>query len=250
MRALHRKERAPKVFYPLVLSAAIWAAFPGAAAAFVPVQDFDFCSPDSYPNAFTDIRRGDQINDDYANCTLNLTGSTGSAGDMWITVVDGAEGTPTPQCVSLTAQVLIKKYDNRKAVGFVTNLSGGGKGLFLGLYDNGNTDAMTLSTFDASTGKLGTTVANKSLGSKIQENVWYQLELDICNNGAHLVGQASVEPFPPAGGPACTGAQACLDIDTALPAGISVDGRIGIAGYAKSSFVDSSVKNFSWDSNP
>ena len=103
-----------------------------------------------------------EINDDYANCTLNLTGLTGSAGDMWITVVDGAEGGPSLACVELKAQVLIKKFNNRKAVGFVTHYNlGTQKGLFLGLYDNGNSDAMTLSTFDADW-HARATVANSS----------------------------------------------------------------------------------------
>ena len=38
-----------------------------------------------------------------------------------------------------------------------------------------------------------------------------------------------------------------MEIDADLPPGIPEFGEIGIAGYAKSSFVDSSVRNFEWN---
>jgi hypothetical protein len=116
--------------------------------------------------------------------------------------------------------------------------SGNGTGLFLGLYDNGNTDALTLSTFNGNTGQLTGTVANKALGSKIQENVWYNLRLQVCVNG-NITGSAFVSggPTPIAEG---------LPINAPNTAGIVSFGEIGIAGQAKSSFVDSSVRSFVW----
>ena len=67
---------------------------------------------------------------------------------------------PTFNCVEIEADVMIHKFDNRMAVGFVTNYdTNTNKGLFIGLYDNGNTDAVTVSTFDGSTGQLLSTVA-------------------------------------------------------------------------------------------
>jgi hypothetical protein len=107
----------------------------------------------------------------------------------------------------------------------------------VGLYDNGNSDAMTLSTFDANTGKLTGTVANLFLGSKIKEKVWYRLQLEFCSAGGDLFGSGRV-----------VGVNLPLEtlpFDVSLPAGISPFGQVGIAGYAKSSFVDSSVRYFS-----
>ena len=85
----------------------------------VPVLDSgvaDFCDATSYDNAaqqakglFTDLRRGPGINADYAGCVLNVTGSVGSAGDMWITLLN-EPGSPTPRtfsCVHIDASVTI-----------------------------------------------------------------------------------------------------------------------------------------------
>ena len=249
MSTLHKASMVVKAVGSLVLSVGLLAGLPGTASATVPTSGSDnFCNSSSYDNGdpqttghFTDLRRGTQINADWDNCVLNLTGSVGSAGDLWITMRDSPQyPAPTFACVAVSASVLIKRFDNRKAVGLVTNYDpGSGTGLFLGLYDNGNSDALTLSTFDATTGKLTGTVANLFLGSKIQENVWYSLDLEICNNGTTLTGTASV-----VGDTLLV--QAFSLNGLLLPLGISSSGQIGIAGYAKSSFVDSSVKNFDW----
>ena len=162
-----------------------------------------FCDATSYDNGavqtkglFTDLRRGTGISADYGSCLLNLTGSTGAAGDMWITMLNAPDD-PTPptfSCVSIDATVTIHKFDNRKAVGFVANYDPATqKGLFLGLYDNGNSDGLTLSTFNGATGKLTRTVKTLFLSAKIQENVGYFLELDICNDGTTLTATGTVK---------------------------------------------------------
>jgi hypothetical protein len=266
MNTLRKRRFALKVVYSSLFSAGM-LVLPGTAGAAIPIPgSVNFCAAyKGYDNAlvpvpgqstgrFTDLRRGNDINahhfaappNDY--CQLNLTGSTGSAGDMWITMLDspdGAEGpAPTFFCPGVKAEVLIKRFDNRKAVGFVTHYDPAtGKGLFLGLYDNGNTDALTLSTFNATTGQLTGTVATKALGSKIQENVWYTLSLDVCvepDNGV-IHGNALVE------GGLNNISEGMTFGPVANTAGISHSGQIGIAGQAKSSFVDSSVRNFNWD---
>jgi hypothetical protein len=208
----------------------------------------DFCDATSYDNAtaqtkglFTDLRRGSGINADYGNCLLNLTGSTGAAGDMWITMLNAPDDPPPPTfgCVSIDATVTIHRFDNRKAVGFVTNYdSATRKGLFLGLYDSGNSDGLTLSTFNGATGQLLVTVKTLALGSKILENVGYFLELDICNDGTTLTATSTVK-----NGTATVGV---LSYTGPIPAGISSSGQIGIAGQAKSAYVDSSVSKFEW----
>ena len=207
-----------------------------------------FCDVTSYDNAtvqtkglFTDLRRGSGINADYGNCLLNLTGSVGAAGDMWITMLNAPDDQPPPtfSCVSIDATVTIRKFDNRKAVGFVANYDPvTRKGLFLGLYDAGNSDGLTLSTFNGATGQLLTTVKTLFLGAKILENTGYFLELDICNDGTTLTATGTVK-----NGTATVGV---LSFTGPMPVGISPSGQIGIAGQAKSAAVDSSVSKFEW----
>ena len=188
----------------------------------------DFCTATTYDNAtpqtkglFTDLRRGPGINADYGNCVLNVTGSVGAAGDMWITLLN-TPGNPTPttfSCVLIDASVTIQKFDNRKAVGFVTNYDAATQsGLFLGLYDSGNSDGLTLSTFDGASGKLTSTVKTLSLGSKIQENVAYVLKLEICYDGTNLAAAAAVKNNT---------VLEVLSFKGPLPAGIAPSGQIG-----------------------
>ena len=148
--------------------------------------------------------------------------------------------------MEVLAEVLIKTFNNRKGVGIVTHYDQATqKGVFLGLYDTGNTDGMTLSTFDGTTGKLTGTIAgaNLFLGTKIQENVWYSLDVDVCYDAGldKMVAEASVENI--AGNPALSEE---FEIVADWPDGIPHSGQIGIAGWAKSSFVNSSVRNFHW----
>jgi len=263
MSTLDKARIGIKVLCALVLSVGMMAVLPGVATAeggggifnYItfcdPVYDNGTPTPPTDPQvfgAFTDLRRGTQINQDVAKCVLNLTGSVGSAGDMWITMFH-PPGAPalTFQCGIVAAEVTIHRFDNRKAVGVVTNYDpASGKGLFLGLYDNGNSDALTLSTFEATAttaGKLTGTVANVFLGSKVKENAWYIVELNFCNDGGNFVSTGGFvldgDTFEELGG---------FEISdgTPLPTGISPSGQIGIAGQAKNSFVDSSVTGFGW----
>ena len=117
---------------------------------------------------------------------------------MWITLL-GTPGNPTPptfDCVFMSAPVVIHKFNNRKAIGFVSNVQpgvnpGSGTGLFVGLYDNGNTDTVTLSTFQD--GQLTSTVATLPLGPQIKEDGLYGLVAAVCNDGTEL--EASVTVF-------------------------------------------------------
>ena len=205
----------------------------------------EFCDATSYDNAaaqttglFTDLRNGSRI--DAGNCVLQLGGSAGSAGDMWITLLapPGEASPPTFACVAMDATVVIRKFDNRKAVGFVANYDAATKkGLFLGLYDSGNSDGLTLSTFDGAKGTLLATVKTLFLGAKILENVAYALALDICYDGTTLNAKATVKNDK---------VNEALSYSGPLPAGISPSGQIGIAGQAQSAYVDSTVSKFQW----
>ena len=252
MSALDKAGMAFKVVCSLVFSIAMLAGLPGTASAQPATGTADFCDAATYDNnspqttgLFTDLRRGRGINLDDGNCVLNVTGSIGSAGDMWITLL-GTPGNPTPptfDCVFMSAPVVIHKFNNRKAIGFVSNVQpgvnpGSGTGLFVGLYDNGNTDTVTLSTFQD--GQLTSTVATLPLGPQIKEDGLYGLVAAVCNDGTEL--EASVTVFD----------VSTLDlvgvletpVGTLLPAGISSSGQIGIAGQAKSALVDSGVVDF------
>jgi hypothetical protein len=244
------------VFCSLVLLVGMLAGLSGTANALPPPPPIVVCDYDnSLPPAtqtlglWTDIRRGSDISMTDPPCTLNLNGSTGSAGDLWITGY-GAPGValPTNTCWVLAANVLIKRFDNRKAVGFVTNYDEGTKkGLFFGVYDNGNTDALTISAFDGATGQLKTPpLATKALGSKIKENTWYLLELDTCEAAASDM-EFSVKKTDDVADPGdCETPANCVTFSGPLPLEIVARGAAGIAGYAKSAFVDSQVRDISF----
>ena len=77
---------------------------------------------------FRDVRRAPYINSGLDLCgtghaSINFTGSTGSAGDTWITVYDVTPGTPDEDpvfgSVSLSADVQIRPFNNRKGAGLL-----------------------------------------------------------------------------------------------------------------------------------
>jgi hypothetical protein len=235
----------------LFVSAAGLLGSPGTVQAASSVFT-DFCTADDYDNAnpqttglFTDLRRGPQINADYTNCILNFSGSVGS-GRLWITLIGTPASTP-PSFSSgvFKANVVIRQFNNGKAIGFVGLYDPTTKkGLFLGLFDAGNSDSLTLSIFDGA-GGIGTltkTLASISQGSKIKENVLYELEFAFSTSGGNLSVSASVEPT--LGGvedpPGC-----CLTFTGSLSAlGLSSSGQAGIGAWAKGAFVDSGITDF------
>jgi hypothetical protein len=238
------------VLWSAVFSVAMLAGLAGTANA-IPTTVCGYDNSEGQPNGvWTDVRRGSDINmvDTLADpCTLNLTGSTGSAGGLWITLRRESDGGPidTWQCWAMSASILIKRFDNRKAVGFVTNYDVATKtGLFFGVYDNGNTDAITISKFTG--GQLQTPpLATKPLGSKIKENTWYDVDLDTCEN-AVVPGSIDVQfSVDVGGGGDCNDATSCAEYSGPLPDGIVAVGAAGIAGQAKSAFVDSQVRAIS-----
>lgn len=250
-----------KLLCSLVFSVGMVAILPGTAVAFIPADTGteDFCSPASYDNNdpqvtghFTDRRNGAGISSSGAspNCVLNLNGGAGSAGDMWITTLHwpGNPGTdPTFSCVEVTAEVLIKTFNNRKGVGLVTHYDPStGKGLFLGLYNNGNNDGLTLSTFEG--GTLTGTISHSFLGSKIQENVWYRVDIDVCHAAGVLNADVTLEctvcPDPPL--PDSPNIVEVENISVPWPAGIATSGQIGIAGWARYSVLGAAVRRFFW----
>ena len=116
---------------------------------------------------------------------LNFTGTAGAGGDTWITVYDPAPNPPpvTFGSVSLSADVLIHAFNNKKGAGLLAlyNEAPSKKGLALTLYNAGNTDTLVLATVDQA-GKL-VTLKTVSLGASIAENVWYRVSMDVTVDG-------------------------------------------------------------------
>jgi hypothetical protein len=135
---------------------------------------------------FRDVRRPNDITvgpalGGTAHQALNFTRSAGAAGDAWITVYDPAPSPPTVTfgSVSLSADVLIHTFNNKKGAGLLAlyNEAPSTKGLALTLYSTGNTDSLVLATVDQA-GKL-VTLKTLSLGAAIAENVWYRVGMTV-----------------------------------------------------------------------
>jgi hypothetical protein len=225
------------------------------AGGISPSGSVDFCNQFSYDNNpgtqvfgnFTDIRRNADINLDYPNCRLDFTGFANNASDMWITLLrQPCCGIQPFGSVEVEGNIVIHTFNNRKGIGWVALYSNSTKrGLFLGVFDNGNTDGLTLMTFDSSTG-LATPVKNVPLGSKILENAEYNLELQVVVSGDALHVHGSVHPAA-SETEDCTGDDNCLEFDGSLLAlALPSSGEIGIAAWAKLAVVNSSVTSFEW----
>ncbi len=186
-----------------------------------------------------------------------------SAGNTWLTVFDETPDTPDQTIftgsVSLSADVLIHRFNNKKGVGLVSlfNESAGQKGLALILYDNGNTDSLVLATVDQVMVPIGrfpggklTTLKSLALGAGILENVWYRLTMDVVVSGDDLIvtGRAFRHTVP--GDPdSVLGTQVGGTLATPIPLslaalGLQGSGEVGIVASAINAVVDSSVTNF------
>ena len=196
---------------------------------------------------FTDIRRNPEINAGPGNCNLNFTGFANNASDMWITLLRPPFSPITTfGSVEVEGNIVIHTFNNRKGIGWVALYSNSTKrGIFLGVFDNGNTDGLTLMTFDSSTGQA-TALKNIPLGSKILENAEYNLELQVVVGGDAFHVHGSVQPGA-SDIDDCTGENTCLEFDGSLSAlALPSSGEIGIAAWAKLAVVDSSVLSFEW----
>ena len=253
MSALDKAGMAFKVVCSLVFSIGMLAGLPGTASAQPATGTAHFCDAATYDNAspqtagsglFTDLRRGRGINLDAPDCVLNITGSVGSAGDMWITLL-GTPGNPTPptfDCVFMSAPVVIHKFNNRKAIGFVSNVqpvqSRQRDGPFRRpVRQRQHRRRYALHVPGRPADKHG---GNPPPRVADQGRRLVRSGDRICNDGTELEASAMVFDVStlniigiletPAG--------------TLLPAGISSSGQIGIAGQAKSALVDSGVVEF------
>lgn len=203
------------------------------------------------------MRRPDDINigpdlGGTGHNAINFTGSAGAGGDAWITVYDQTPGIPDEGpvfgSVSLSADVLIQTYNNKKGAGLLAlfNEGAGQMGLSLVLYDSGNSDSLVLGTVNPATGKF-TALATVSLGGNITENTWYRLTMDVAVSGGNVTVTAKVfrhtvptDPNSPTG----TQVNGTLSFSGPLPAGVDATGEVGIVASGASTAVNSSVTNF------
>jgi hypothetical protein len=206
---------------------------------------------------FRDVRRpGDiSVGSDLGgtgHTAINFTGSTGSAGDAWITVYDTVPATLAEDSVygtvSLTADVLIQAYNNKKGAGLLAlfNEGPGQKGLALVVSNSGLSDSLVLGTVDPATGAFAT-LGTVSLTSNILENVWYRLTMDVVVAGSNVTVTAKVFRHAAATDPdSPTGAQigSTLTFSGVRPAGVGAAGEVGVVATATSAVVTSSVTNF------
>ena len=149
--------------------------------------------------------------------------------------------------MSLSADVLIQAYNNKKGAGLLAlfNEGSGKQGLSLLIIDSGNTDSLALGAVNPATG-LFTTLATVSLGGNILENTWYRLTMDVAVSGANVTVTAKVFRHSIATDPnSPVGAQVngTLAFSGARPSGVDAIGEVGIVAYAVG-VVNSSVTNF------
>jgi len=206
---------------------------------------------------FRGVRRSNEINKGPDHCgtghqSINFTGQTGSAGDAWITVYDPAgDGIPVFSSVSLSADIMLQKFNNKKGAGLLAlfNEAPGEKGLALVVNDAGNTDTLELVTVDGATGKR-VVLATVSLKAGIQECAWYHLTMDVVVSGADVsvTGNvyAHVTPTDPG---SSLGAQVGTTLSFAgpRPSGVEATGEVGVVASATSAVVNASVTNFEID---
>ncbi len=235
------------VLATLVLSGTGWAIVVPAA-----VGPLDFCPPSEYDDNFVEVRRGPEISP--GDCAVNFTGLTGAAGDTWLTRYDG-DGINNNfngfNGICMSADVLISKYNNAKGGGLVAllNTDAGDKGLFLLLINSGNTDRLTLNTIDPNNGKI-VQLASVPLGSAIVENAWYRLNLAVRaqSSADTLSVGATVRSHTPPSDPSdatVDGTISLLTFNGSLQGqGLEQSGYVGMAAWAKSAVVDTSVTNF------
>jgi hypothetical protein len=188
---------------------------------------------------------------------INFTGSAGAAGDTWITVYDESPGSPDQTSftgsINLSADVLVHRHNNAKGAGLLAlyNEATGKKGLALIVYNNGNSDNLTLATLNHQNGKLAV-LKKIPLGATIGQDQWYRVSLDVAVSGLAVTVTGTVHRHAD---PSDPGSALGSQVDGSLVfsgtlgagalAGVDDTGEAGIVAAATNAIVDSSVTNFS-----
>lgn len=240
--------------------AALGTPAPSWAACSIPTGLFDFdFRPGDYPDCFRNLVRGGGIKagtdvGPTGHTSLNISGSAGTAGASWLTIVDQAPDNPDQDNIFgseiVCADVLIQRFDNTKGAGIVTlfNQGAGKRGLALVLYDAGNTDRLALVTVDGDPAQQGKVapITSVPLGSLIEENAWYRILFTVLVDGPpQITGQVFRHATPSDPNSATTQIGPTLVYTPeALPEGVSTLGQNGLLGSAFNAVVNSSITNF------
>ena len=152
--------------------------------------------------------------------------------------------------VSLSADVLIHTFNNKKGAGLLAlyNEAPSKKGLALTLYSAGNTDTLVLATVDQA-GKL-VTLKTVSLGAAIAENAWYRVSMEVTVDAGlvSVVGTVFRHETPTdPDSPLTTQVGLLLTFSATLGAGalvgVRATGEVGILSAAINAANGSSVTN-------
>jgi hypothetical protein len=228
-----------------------------ARANFCTGVDFSIDFDTEYPDCFQDVFRGAGINSGpdqggTGHLALNFTGSAGAAGATWLTILDTSP--PVPD-VTLCADVLIQRFNNRKGAGVVArfNQGPGRKGLALIASNAGNTDRLILATVDGDPARVGalTTLETVPLGAGIRQNQWYRviMYVGVASSALSVTGEVyeHVDPLNPNSPLSSQVGSTLLYVTDTPPVGILPAGFVGLIAIANSAVVNSSITNFGND---
>lgn len=200
------------------------------------------------------------------NTALNFTGSDTNASPLGrvtlydTTPIDGTVKNMFSGNMSMSADILISRYNDGKGAGLVTmfNEGAGKTGLALFLQSAGNTDGYSI-RLEQQTG-VGdgfnvANLANSGLGSGILEDTWYRLTLDLAFTGADFTVTGKVYGHATASNPnSALGSQigsTLIYTDTSpWTTGLSDPYEIGLVARGVSAVVDTSVTNFDFAGRP
>jgi hypothetical protein len=195
-----------------------------------------------------------------SNTALNFTGSDSNASPLGrvtlydTTPIDASVKNMFSGNMSMSADILISRFNDGKGAGLVTmfNEGAGKTGLALFLQSAGNTDGYSI-RLEQQTG-VGdgfnvANLANSGLGSSILEDTWYRLTLDLAFTGADFTVTGIVFGHATASNPnsalASQIGSTLIYTDIApWTTGLSDPYEIGLVARGVSAVVDTSVTNF------
>lgn len=265
--------------YVLAASAACTLALSASPALATPITfgaaDYDNSSIQTF-GFFRDVLNGGQIRSGLdlggaatAGCpatscsnpgthsALNFTGSDSNASPLGrMTLYDATPIDATVKNLfigdmTMSADILISRYNDGKGAGLVTmfNEGPGNTGFALFLTDAGNSDGYSIK-MEQQNGVSTSNLANQALGSLIKEDQWYRLSFAIDFTGSSFKLTGNVQGHSDATNPnsglvALAGvAPVTYTQNAPWPAGLSTPFEIGLMARGVSATVDTSVTNF------
>ena len=166
------------------------------------------------------------------------------------TPIDGTVKNMFSGNMSMSADILISRFNNGKGGGLVTmfNEGAGNTGIALFLTNAGNSDSFSVK-LQQQTGVSTSNLSSVSLSDDILEDAWYRLMLDLAFNGQDFTITGKVFSHAVASNPNSALASqvgATLTYTDVAPwsTGLSNPYEIGLVARAVSGEVDTSITNF------